>query len=249
MILQKRKKIHMGRKKKSKIYFSKDTENAIVEYNAETDQRKKNEIFDARIYPALDKLAENIINTFKFDYVDNSYYDIKAEVVAFMVMNMTKYIQDKGKAFSYFGTMAKRYLIISNTANFKKYKAQEDLDAVDKEASIINDYTTNEKVEDDKLFINFLIEYFEKNMVFIFKKEKEKGIANAILEIFRRSDYLDLLNKKSVYIMIREMTDASTQDITKVANVMKEHYFEISEEFKSTGYVDTDVSIHFRQFI
>ena len=48
-------------------------------------------IYGEEIHKAFDKLAENIINTFKFTYFDYGFNDIKHEVVAFMVINMHKY--------------------------------------------------------------------------------------------------------------------------------------------------------------
>ena len=88
------------RKKKSKIYFGQDVQDAIVRYNETDVNSKKNKIYQEEIHYAFDKLAENIINTFKFSYFDYSFEDIKNEVVAFLVMNIHKYDHTKGsKAF------------------------------------------------------------------------------------------------------------------------------------------------------
>ena len=77
------------------------------------------------------RLAENIINTFKFTYFDDPFVDVKNEVVAFMVMNIHKYDHTKGsKAFSYFSVVAKNYLILHNNNNYKKYKTHHDISAL-----------------------------------------------------------------------------------------------------------------------
>jgi hypothetical protein len=52
----------MPRKAKSKQYFTKDTEDAIVEYNSTEDQRIKDRVYRDRIKPAFDKLAEIVYN-------------------------------------------------------------------------------------------------------------------------------------------------------------------------------------------
>ena len=58
----------------------------------------------------FDKLAENIINTFKFTYFDDPFVDVKHEVVDFMVMNIFKYDHTKGsKEFSYFSVVKKLF--------------------------------------------------------------------------------------------------------------------------------------------
>jgi hypothetical protein len=52
----------------------------------------------------------------------------------------------------------------------------------------------------------------------LFPKELEAQIADAILELFRKRDSLDVFNKKALYIYIREMIDIKTSKITKVAD-------------------------------
>ena len=95
-----------------KIYFSKDTENAIVEYNSSEDVTFRNTIYNARISYAFDKLAENILNTFKFSYFQCSHEDVQKEVVSNLVSNIHKYKQENGKAFSYFSIIAKNFLLL-----------------------------------------------------------------------------------------------------------------------------------------
>ena len=64
------RKKRRGRNKKEKIYFSKKTEDAIIEYNAEEDEIKRNMIYENKIKFSFEKLVENIFNTFKFTYFD-----------------------------------------------------------------------------------------------------------------------------------------------------------------------------------
>ena len=101
----------VAKKKKRKMYFGQVTEDAIIKYNKETDPIVRNEIYNESIKAPFDKLAENIIHTFKFYYFDVPSEEVKHEVVSFLVMNMHKYKEGKGKAFSYFSIIAKNYLI------------------------------------------------------------------------------------------------------------------------------------------
>ena len=125
----------MPRKKSKKnYYFDENVQDAIVEYNSLDsikNQIERSTIYGTRIHAAFDKLAENIINTFKFTYFDMPFVDVKHEVVAFMVMNMHKYDHTKGsKAFSYFSVVAKNYLILHNNNNYKKLKIHDNIDVV-----------------------------------------------------------------------------------------------------------------------
>ena len=108
------------KKAKRKVYFGQEVQDAIIEYNSSKNNSDRNTIYQTRIHKAFDKLAENIINTFKFTYFDMPFEDVKHEVVAFMVMNIHKYDHTKGsKAFSYFSVVAKNYLILHNNNNYK----------------------------------------------------------------------------------------------------------------------------------
>ena len=69
------------KKKKRKVYFGQEVQDAIVEYNASKKASKRNQIYGTRIHAAFDKLAENIINTFKFTYFDDPFQDVKHEVI------------------------------------------------------------------------------------------------------------------------------------------------------------------------
>ena len=98
------------RKKKSKIYFGTPVHDAIVEYNHSENVEFRHKIYTEEIHAAFMKLAENIINTFKFSYFDYPFRDLQEEVVSNLVLNMHKFDETKGsKAFSYFSVVAKNY--------------------------------------------------------------------------------------------------------------------------------------------
>ena len=223
------------KKKKSRIYFDEDVQNGIIEYNDCDDSKKRNKIYNDKIAYAFDKLSENIINTFKFSYFDVSLEDVKMEVVSFLVMNMHKYDHTRGsKAFSYFSVVAKNYLIFHNNTNYKKYKTHDKIDVLDAR------WTSKDK--SNKNYINELIDeiiiYFEYKIPILFKKKKDIDIAYAIVELLKRRDEIENFNKKSLYILIREMTNVNTSYITKIMNVFRDHYTRIISEFERNGKLD-----------
>jgi len=112
----------MPRKRKNKIYFSQDTENAIILYNKTTDQRERNRIYVESIQYPFEKLAENVLNTFKFSYFDVPKSDIQMEVVSTLIEKIHMFQEGKGKAFSYFSIVAKNHLILKNNGNYKRFK-------------------------------------------------------------------------------------------------------------------------------
>ena len=224
------------KKKKRKVYFGQEVQNAVVEYNSSTNNEERNIIYQTRIHAAFDKLAENIINTFKFTYFDYGFEDIKHEVVAFMVMNMHKYDHTKGsKAFSYFSVVAKNYLILHNNNNYKKLKSHDKMEALDRQNKSSgfseSDYVT---------LTDEIVEYFDQNLNNIFKKDRDLRIGYAIIDLMKQKDEIENFNKKALYILIREMTDVETAHITSVVNVLKKHYKKIFNEYYKTGNILID---------
>ena len=113
----------MARKKSKANYFTKETEDYIVKYNNSTDVEYRNKIFTEHIYYPFYKLVENIIHTFKFYYTDvEQIEDLKHEVVTVLLEEkIMKFDPTNGaKAYSYFGTIVKRWLINYNNKNYKK---------------------------------------------------------------------------------------------------------------------------------
>jgi hypothetical protein len=225
------------KKKNKRMYFDQDVQDAIVKYNEEVDSRVRNKIYQEEIAYAFDKLCENIINTFKFSYFDSQFQDVKQEVVSFLVLNLHKYDHTKGyKAFSYFSVVAKNYLILVNNSNYKKMKIHYDMDAT----TTIRELSKKSSQEDptDNYLDDFtdeLIVYFELNISKIFKKKRDISIAYSILELLVKRDDIDNFNKKSLYVLIREMTGVDTVHITKIINEMKKHYKRLANEFSMNG--------------
>jgi len=234
------------RKKKTssdKIYFSQDTEDAIVEYNNSDDMHFRNNIYNERISYAFDKLAENILNTFKFSYFQCSHEEVQQEVVSNLVSNIHKYQQGNGKAFSYFSIIAKNFLILYNNGNYKKFKRHTSVDddeiIYEKKELTVNPKNENQKKELSE-FVRLMINYYDNNLEKIFKKPQELQIAAAVVEIFRRCDSIENFNKKALYLYIREMTSCKTQSITKVVNKMKDIQSQITKDYLTTEYIKAD---------
>lgn len=244
----------MPRKKSKRtgtVYFTKQTENAIVRYNKAIDNPDLREkIYKEHIEYPFDKLAENVINRFKFPYISQSFDDTKKMVVSFLVMNLSKYTQDKGKAFSYFSVIAKNFLILHNNNGYKQEKrtvyfsdkTESDLPIED----VLQLENPNHEEQDDlREFLKLEVVFWEKNLTRIFKKKRDVDVANAIVELFRRAENIENFNKKALYLMIREMTDCKTSSITKIINKMKVYFAKHWEEYQDTGIISLEESKFF----
>ena len=62
------------------------------------------------------------------------------------------------------------------------------------------------------------VEHCTQNIYNFFPKKNDAQVADAILEIFRNRENLEIFNKKALYIYIREIIDVKTPKITKISN-------------------------------
>ena len=224
---------------RGKIYFGQVTEDAIVEFNNESDSRVRNTIYNERIRVPIEKLVENIIHTFKFYYFDVPTEDVKHEVVSNLILNMHKYIQHKGKAFSYFSIVAKNYLILHNNNNYKKMKSHKEIGSADFERNIGREKKKEEQIESVVEFTTQFCEFLENNISFIFHRKKDMDVAYSLLYLMQNRHNIENFNKKYLYLQIREMTRSNTQHITRVVTEIKKYLKTLKEEFNSEGQINT----------
>lgn len=245
---------HIIKKKKKepqkRVYFSKETEAAIVRYNSSSDSEERSEIYQTHIHWGFYKLTENIIHTFKFYYTDgvDNLEDLQHEIMTFLLSKIHLFDPAKGaKAYSYFGTIVKRWLIVYNQKNYNKKIKNISLSDINHYSNLdksdpafiasknregvlshmIEEAEFSEKdIKDEKdykyedrlsMFIDEYVEFITHRIYELFPKSNDAQIADAILELFRKRDHIDVFNKKALYIYIREMVDVKTPKITKIA--------------------------------
>lgn len=247
-------KFKLPRKRRSKngsrMYFTQDTEDAIVAYNKETNDDVREKLFTERIYYPFQKLVENVFNTFKFSYFETGPQDVQKECLTHLVANMHKFDANrrskvdpkkKSTAFAYFSIIAKHYLILLNNTNYKKFnqnvEISEERDENTVQLQAHDKYYAQQEMSD---FIRLIVEFWENNISKIFTKQRDLNIANAVVELFRNSDRIDAYNKKALYLYIREMAMCKTQQITKVINRMKQYHDTIQRSYIEDGDVNTE---------
>jgi DNA-directed RNA polymerase specialized sigma24 family protein len=232
--------VPVKKKKKGVQYFTQETEDAIVLYNKTLDSEVRSRLYNDKIHYAFFKLTENIIHTFKFYYTEvDNIEDLQHEVITFLLSKIHLFNQDKGaKAYSYFGTIAKRYLILSNQKNYKKRIDTAPVEILEEDET--HSYSIDDSSYDEKLshFIDEYTSFCTKNIFELFPKEYDAQIADAILELFRKRENLDVFNKKALYIYIREQVDVKTPKITKIANQLYDIFREKYIFYLEHGYTN-----------
>tara|TARA_R110000764_G_scaffold239534_1_gene339170 strand:- start:250 stop:954 length:705 start_codon:yes stop_codon:yes gene_type:complete len=213
------------RKKKSKNYFTQETEDYIVKYNNQPDSEIRSKIYETHIHYPFFKLTQNIIHTFKFYHTEvENLEHLQHEIITFLLSKMHLFDPTRGaKAYSYFGTIVKRWLILYNTKNYKKKIKKVEVDILTGENSTHTYSIGDDRVKSDlDKYVDLFVEYTSENILKLFPKKNDAQIADAILELFRKRETIEVFNKKALYIYIREMVDVKTPKITKIADKLHE---------------------------
>jgi len=228
------------KKDTSKYYFTQETEDAIVKYNLTLDPKIKAELFEKEIYHAFYKLAENIIHTFKFYYTDvTDVEDLKHNIVTVLLEEkISKFNPSIGaKAYSYFGTIVKRWLINYNNTNYKELKRVVDIDLIDLDLIDSDEYVETNSVSLSEFF-DFYIANMYSRLDTLFFREQDKIIADAVLTLFKTRKDIQIIKKKALYLYIKEIVDCKTSDLTEVVKVLKENFYQLYEQYNDKGLVN-----------
>ena len=211
------------KKKVSKNYFTQETEDAIVLYNNTNDFELRSQIYEDKIHYAFFKLTQNIIHTFKFYHTEvENLEHLQHEIIVFLLSKIHLFDPSKGaKAYSYFGTIVKRWCILYNDKNYKSKIKKVSTDELLKDDTHSYTIETSSVNENLSKFMDEYVEFVSLNIYEIFPKEYDAKIADAILELFRKRSSIDVFNKKALYIYIHEMIpEVKTPKITKIAGVL-----------------------------
>jgi len=208
-----------AKKGSSRYYFTDETEDAIVRYNASTDFDERSKIYGEEIHYAYFKLTQNIIHTFKFYYTEVDQIEhLQHEIITYLLSKIHLFDPSRGaKAYSYFGTIVKRWLILYNTKNYKKRIQKVDVVELDRNDDFR--YNPGEEIIKSDLdkYMDLYVGHVSENIFDLFPKGNDAQIADAILELFRKRENIEIFNKKALYIYIREMVDVKTPKITRIA--------------------------------
>lgn len=228
----------MEKPKNNNYYFTQETEDAIVRYNNTSDIVLRDRIFTKEIYYPFYKLVENIIHTFKFYYTDVSdIEDLKLEIISVLVEEkIHRFDPTNGaKAFSYFQTIVKRWLINYNNRNYKKLKQVGSFEEMEDsyETGLDND---NSQIMTLSNLLTQYVNMMYENIDVNFPKEQEAKVADAVLTLFKTRHDLEIFKKKALYIYIREMTDCETPTLTKVISKLKLEFYKLYNSYQEVGF-------------
>ena len=216
----------MPRKRKSgKHYFTKDHENAIIQYVATDNQRERTQLYVEYIGPAFNELVDKIVYTYKFNNLPNIDY-LKDDCKLWLITILDKYdVERKSKAFSYFSVITKNWFIHKVKKTTLENKREVKFDQIPKNVEI-RQFTVVNEYESKRIEKEFWMGFWNEvnswetaNM-----KPNEEKVYEAIRLIFSNPDRIDIFNKKAIYFYIREITGLNTKQVVNNLNKMRVKY-------------------------
>jgi glycerol-3-phosphate cytidylyltransferase-like family protein len=229
----------MGRRrKKSNRYWTKITELSITAYNQTIDNPQLRErIYRRFVYPALMKLAENLINKMKPGYIDSTFKDLQTDLVTYLTARLDKFNPENGKAYSYYTRSSFNYLIAENQKAYVKLKQKSQPINIDESRNVLIELHNDEMRQTLKYFMDAYIDYCYDNLNFIFTNATDIHVADSILHIFQTRETIEEFNKKALYVFIRERTGLQTNNITRVIKILKQVYESKFKEYEQTEFI------------
>lgn len=229
-----RKKIRRNPGKKRNMYFNKDTQASIEEYQHEEDHAKREQIYKKDILPAFEQLAESLIFVYGFHSPYDGVHSLKSDCVTFLYETIYKWDPARGtKAFSYFNVVAKNWLIIRCRNAMKENRRHVSMSDLSTMSSRDKHKVANSSVapspqdilELGELRGNIIkvIDEIEKRV----SKENEKICVSAIRTVFQNIDNLDFLNKRAIYVYVREISGLTSKQLSVAMSKIRKHYKDI----------------------
>jgi hypothetical protein len=216
-------------------YFDVREENAVVLFlNAETIE-ERNKIYNDFLKKPIEKMVSSIIRRYKLYRKDMSFDEILNDTHSFLITKSDKFVPDKNKkAYSYFGTICKNYLmgqIIKDQKEINRKVSYEDISSNLENRPDMVYYIENDAVESDKIisdYIGMLKEFIKNSNL----NENETRLGEALLQLFETYDQIFVahdnkkFNKNLVLLSLREMTNLSTKEIRLSMKRYKKLYFD-----------------------
>ena len=216
----------MPKKTKSKrLYFTKETEKAIVEYASTDDINRRTTLYIEEIQPALNELVDKIVYTYKFTSLEN-IDTLKEDCKLWLTTILDKFNADRGtKAYSYYSVVTKNWFTHQAKKQSKKNRREVQYDsiALKLESSKVDEDTDISNEIEDRQFWLFLmqeIDSWETEDL----RENERKVLGAIRTLFTNIDKIQIFNKKAIYLYMREITGLNTKQIVSCLNKMRIRY-------------------------
>lgn len=222
------------------MYFGEEQEQAVVRFLESEDDNEKNKIFNEYLREPLKIMVESIIRRYKLYRKDYSFEQIHTDTLSFLMTKISKFDTTKNyKAYSYFGTICKNYLmgtIQKDQKLMNRSVSYEDISSRIEDRADLS-YIIDEEIIDYKDVVNKLTVELEKFVEEENLNTNEQKLGYALVEVFTNFDKIfqvgegNKFNKNLILLSLREMTSLSTKEIRVAMKKFKKLYEVLKLDF------------------
>ena len=228
-----------GRKAVQVNYFDVREEEAVRAFLLAESFEEKNKIYNEFLRKPLDKMISSIIRRYKLYRKDMDFYEIHIDTHSFLMTKIDKFKPSKEKkAYSYFGTICKNYLmgqIIKDQKETNRKISYEDISS-----NLENDPEYSYSIDSELLSSEQIIKKFLEELDKFIKtgnlSDNEIKLGHALYEIFENYDNIFIgsdnnkFNKNIILLSLRDMTNLSTKEIRSSMKKYRTIYFDLIEK-------------------
>ena len=231
-----------GRKPKPNNYFDEREENAVRMYLTAETFEEKNKIYNEFLKHPLDKMISSIIRRYKLYRKDMNFEEVHVDTHSFLMTKIDKFKPAKEKkAYSYFGTICKNYLmgqIMKDQKETNRKISYEDISSSLEERPDMSYTIDDDVIETDHVITQYLTElktYIESEQL----NDNEKKLGYALIDLFDNYETIfsgadnNKFNKNVILLSLREMTNLSTKEIRSSIKRFKKLYVVIQSKIKN----------------
>jgi hypothetical protein len=231
-----------GRKAVKENYFDVREEEAVRKFLIAESSYEKNKIYNQFLRSPLDKMISSIIRRYKLYRKDMDFEEIHTDTHSFLMTKVDKFKPDKNKkAYSYFGTICKNYLmgqIIKDQKETNRKISYEDISSSLEERPDMSYRIDDDVIETDYVINEYLTElknYIESEQL----NDNEKKLGYALIDLFDNYETIfsgadnNKFNKNVILLSLREMTNLSTKEIRSSIKRFKKLYVVIQSRIKN----------------
>jgi len=219
---------------KKNHYFTRDHEEAILQYVHSNDLAEKTRLYVDYIQPAFDQMVDKIVYTYRFTTLPNIDV-LRAECKVWLTTILDKYDASKGsKAFSYFSVVTKNWFIHQVKKTQKRNRTEvflEDMINELEEEVTSKEPTYPSKREEIEFWVSLNDEIDTWNSFML--KENEKKVLQAVCILMDSAQDIPIFNKKAIYLYLREITGLNTKQVVNNLNKLRKRYRTFKEKWES----------------
>ena len=227
----------MGRKPLTKQYFGPPQEEAVRVFLTATTWDEKNTVYNTFLRDPLTKMIDSIIRRYRLYRPNMEYDDIHGDTLSFLVTKMEKFKPAKGKkAYSYFGTICKNYLmgqIMKDNRDRNRQISYEDISfSIEQDEKYSYEIFNDDALPLEKVINTLIIkikDFIDSSRLNI----NEEKIGYCLMDVFLNYKTIFIagkgnkFNKNIILYQLREMSGLTTKEIRSSLKPYKNIYKDI----------------------